>query len=43
MLTMFDPQLLFGAAAVITSLAALVTAFRTTRAGHPGVPKTSPD
>lgn len=34
MLAMIDPQLLFGAAAVITSLAALMTAFRTTRPGR---------
>ena len=34
MLTIIDPQLLFGIAAIVTSLAALVTSFRT-RKGNP--------
>ena len=30
---MIDPQLLFGAAAIVTSIAALVSAFRIDRSG----------
>lgn len=37
MFTMLDPQLLFGVAAVITSLATLVTAFKTGRSDRGNV------